>query len=163
MLFRIKLKYKYINTGVKDSTIPKLFILFIIAFSTIVLIFAFISHITFTGLVTENAYQKGLDFNKINQVSLEFNSDIQAKISIVDNIIYLNLNKDLSSSADIQAKLIKPVSAQYDQVLYFTHIKGRNLTANLPFVEQGIWEIRIKICEQQKEYVFNHRFYIIGK
>lgn len=147
-----------------SKIIPKLFILFILVFSSIVIIFGCISHYTFTGVVVENAYQKGLDFNKIYQTSLIKPSNaIKADIAVINNIVNLTITGDFKPELDgsIEAKIIKPVSSQYDMPLVFLPTgKDNCYQANLPLLPKGIWEIRIKIIKNgdSDEFVFNRRF-----
>ncbi len=139
--------------------IPSLIFGVLSLFTLVICGFIYIAYSTFTGEVTEKAYQKGLDFGKIYKTSLMQADDaVKVEISIINQSIYLTLNT-VFEDYTLEAKVVKPVSFEYDKALNFRKIDERKFQAIMPELEYGNWEVRVKIITTNgKEYVFNRRF-----
>ncbi|MCE2991937.1 MAG: FixH family protein [Candidatus Jidaibacter sp.] len=142
-----------------NSHIPILIIGFIIIFTFIIIGFFYVAQSTFTGEVTEKAYQKGLDFGKIYQTSLmQPDKSVLAEISIINDKAVLKLNTSFEDFT-LEGKIVKPVSFEYDMPLKFEKISNDKIyEAPLPILKPGNWEIRVKVVARGEDYVFNKRF-----
>jgi nitrogen fixation protein FixH len=142
-----------------NSHIPILIIGFIIIFTFIIIGFFYVAQSTFTGEVTEKAYQKGLDFGKIYQTSLmQPDKSVLAEISITNDKAVLKLNTSFEDFT-LEGKIVKPVSFEYDMPLKFEKISNDQIyEAPLPILKPGNWEIRVKVVARGEDYVFNKRF-----
>ncbi len=142
--------------------IPGLIIAFIVLFTCVIGEFVYIAHSTFTGEVTEKAYQKGLDFGKIYKTSLmQPSNDVLGEIAIVNNKVTLKLNTAFDGYS-IEAKVVKPVSSEFDEMLLLKDIGNHQFEAMLPALSAGNWEVRVKVIANDEDYVFNRRFVIAG-
>jgi nitrogen fixation protein FixH len=143
--------------------IPILIIGFIVSFTVIIVGFVHIAYSTFTGEVTEKAYQKGLDFGKIYKTSLMQPDDgVLAEIAIVDGQVNLKLNT-VFNDYSLEAKVVKPVSSEFDRKLEFKSVGDHRFEAILPKLSPGNWEIRVKVVAKGDDYVFNRRFVVSDK
>lgn len=137
--------------------IPTLIVGFLSIFTVIVCGFVYVAYTTFTGEVTEKAYQKGLDFGKIYKTSLmQTDNAVTADISVVNQVVHLRLNTEFKDYT-LEAKIVKPVSFEYDQSLKFERISEKRYRAILPNLDPGNWEVRIKVVAGGEDYVFNRR------
>lgn len=137
--------------------IPGLIFAFLCVFTIIVCGFVYVAYQTFTGEVTEKAYQKGLDFGKIYKTSLmQTDNAVTADIAIVNQLVYLKLNTAFKDYT-LEAKIVKPVSFEYDKPLQFERISNKKFRAILPKLTPGNWEVRVKIVAGGEDYVFNRR------
>ncbi len=140
--------------------IPALIIAFIISFTVIICGFVYIARSTFTGEVTEKAYQKGLDFGKIYQTSLmQPDEAVLAEIAILNSKVTLKLNTAFADYL-LEAKVVKPVTAEFDEMLSFQSMGDHKFEATLPNLTPGNWEVRVKVVAEGVDYVFNRRFVV---
>ncbi|MDF3046899.1 MAG: integral rane protein linked to a cation pump [Candidatus Midichloriaceae bacterium] len=139
--------------------IPTLIVCFIIFFTLIIIGFFYIAQSTFTGEVTEKAYQKGLDFGKIYQTSLmQPDKSVLAEISIINGKVILKLNTTFENF-NLEGKIVKPVSFEHDVPLNFEkNSSAKFYEAIFPPLTPGNWEIRVKVVAGGEDYVFNKRF-----
>lgn len=70
--------------NIKSSFIPYLFIVFTLCYIFINMAFIYLSKQSHSGIVTDNAYQKGLDYNRVlelneKQQKLGWQVDLETK------------------------------------------------------------------------------------
>lgn len=143
------------------SLIPYIIFSVILFYAVLDLIFIFVADYTFTGVFTDNYYQKGVDFNKINQQGM-YHDKIGWKSSIVCHhgkiIFYLKdqVGKPITG-AIAQAKIRLPVSKKYDALLDLEEEKPGVYTANFQFPFPAQWDIRVKANYEGIEYIATKR------
>lgn len=138
--------------------IPRLIVGTIVLFTIIVMGLFYIAQSTYTGTVTENYYQKGLDFGKIYETSL-----YQQNTNVVGDIVIFGKDAKFSLANNVvpdflEAKIVKPVADKYDQVVNFEKVNASEYKAALPDLEQGNWELRVRMLIGEDEYIFSKRF-----
>lgn len=137
--------------------IPRMIVGFIALFTLIVLGLFYIAQSTYTGTVTENYYQKGLDFGKIYQTSLyQQSTDVIGEIVIYGNDATFSLSNHVVPDF-IEAKIVKPVADKFDKVVILEKVADSSYKATLPELEQGNWELRIRVVIGEQEYIFSKR------
>jgi nitrogen fixation protein FixH len=118
---------------------------------------------TFSGVYTDNSYQKGLEFDKIhNQDIYDQKLGWKAKISFNKefNQITLHLLDRLNFpivGAKVQAKLMSPVTEVYDQGLFLNEVGEGVYKANFQPKVKGQLEVRIKAVAGKIEFITTER------
>lgn len=127
-------------------------------------IFVYFAHQTYTGPYTENAFQKGLDFDKINQQSIyQQQTAWHAEIAVQDDRITLHLTDPDGrniSDAKVLAKVVRPATNRYDQVLELKAQGDGFYNCDFVFPAPGQWEIRVKASYQDQEFITSKRVMI---
>lgn len=147
---------------------PKLIPFFILSFIAFFMlldgIFVYFAHQTYTGPYTDNAFQKGLDFDKINQQSIyQQQTAWQAVIDAQDGAITLHLtdadHRNISD-ATVLVKVVRPATNRYDQVLELKAQGDGIYNGDFVFPAPGQWEIRVKASFQDQEFITSKRVLI---
>lgn len=128
-----------------DKYIP----LYFVAFFTVVFavngVFVYKAVSTHTGVVTEDAYEKGLAYNKvIAAVDAQEALGLTSKIEVLGNdIIYSLTDKNGKLvKADVSARLIRPNQSGYDYDVKLQAEDGQyKAEANFPL--KGLWRIEV--------------------
>jgi nitrogen fixation protein FixH len=110
------------DKDIKSSFIPYLFVLFTLGYIFIDLAFIYFSKQSYSGIVTDNAYQKGLDYNRVlelneKQQQLGWQVDLDIKKGIKGEefkVILLDKGGKTISDAFVSLKIINPVRDQDD-------------------------------------------------
>ncbi|PIR34034.1 MAG: hypothetical protein COV36_01470 [Alphaproteobacteria bacterium CG11_big_fil_rev_8_21_14_0_20_44_7] len=131
-----------------DKYIP----LYIVAFFAVIFavnaVFVYLATSTHTGVVTEDAYEKGLDYNKtIELVDKQNESGIEGQILVEDGYIIF---KSIMLEADVTAYITRPTQDGYDYEIKLLGDKGYfRGKANFPM--KGQWEIRVVAKWQENQ------------
>jgi len=121
---------------------------------------------TFSGVYTDNYYQKGVDFDKINRQGI-----YQDKIGWKSDIMYNEDTRQVTlrlrdangaalAGAEVKAKVMRPVTNKFDHLLDMTELSPGLYGAKVDFLENGQWEIRVKAQLDGKEYINSRRFMV---
>lgn len=147
----------------KYGIVPFLFGL-VVFFMLMDVFFIGIAVKTFSGVQTENAYQKGVDFDKIHNQEI-YDKDIGWKVKLHLNDLQNKIQLDLSdkvnvpiTGAKIQAKIISPVTAKFDQALFLKEVSEGKYEANFQPKYKGQFEVRIKAVVGKIEYITSEKF-----
>lgn len=127
--------------------IPWLIVLFFVVISLVLGSFCYIAQKTHTGVVTEQAYEKGLRYNDvIEQSSLQEQTGYRAVINHGSNKITFILTdaggKNIESNG-VSLWLFRPVQAGMDYHMTMVRDEQGRYVADITSVEKGLWEIRI--------------------
>lgn len=144
-----------------DKRIPWYFVAFFVGLAILNVIFVTIAVKSYPDLVTENAYEKGLDYNtmietKQAQDALGWQSDFK----IMDQKIILFLtNKDgnFLSGANITAEAGRIIHGNDDHALTFVENANGYYESQEKFAIKGRWNIKAHIqWKQDKIQIKKH-------
>lgn len=147
-----------------DKWIPWYIVLFFVFLSFVFGGFAYVAQKTHTGLVTDEAYKKGLAYNSViekarAQDALGFKSDSR----MVNDALRFTLT-DRAGRAVIASKVtiwfFRPTQAKADVhgVMTLAQGGGYELTPQLP--AKGLWEVRIHAETDEGPYQTSKRMVI---
>lgn len=150
---------------IKIHYIPLAFILFTITYMALDGVFIYLANRTYNGVVTTNAYQKGLAFNEVLQANkaqekLGWQTKLEIAYSDSALIITFKLNdrQQLAiGNAEVKAMLQRPTHEGEDISFTMQEREPGIYRASLPKVEPGQWELRIKTKAQNTEYYHHQR------
>ncbi len=138
----------------KKSKIPYLFFIFFAVFITADIIMIYISQKTWRGTVTEDAYEKGLKYNKVllnnkKQQDLGYQADLKYRV-ISDEVarisfILKNKDNDIINNAKIKVKFVRPTQSGFDfkEELFLNKITN-SYQNNIIFPLIGLWRVEIQ-------------------
>jgi len=152
----------------KKSKIPYFFVVFFAIFVSVDLLYIYLSKTTWRGVVSEDSYSKGLDYNQIialtkKQKNLGWGVVIsyqntlakqgRLKVEVVDKA-----GKYLSD-AEVTVKLRRPLQEGLDFEKKLNFVSSGNYQADLIFPVKGQWQFEIivksneDLLQQVKKYV----------
>jgi nitrogen fixation protein FixH len=138
----------------KDKYILLYFVLF---FSTIIIldsIFIYLAVSTQTGLVTDQAYERGLDFNKTLSIA-ENQPNISQTFLYQDGKLIWEIAEKSGKPIDnaiVSANVIRPVIEGYDFYIEFKHVKNGLYQASPDFPLKGLWRLKLQCKWGDKQY-----------
>ena len=138
-----------------DKYIPWLFVLFFMTFMAVDAVMVTLAVRTHTGVVTEQAYEKGLSYNDtLKAVAEQTSWGWKDSISVQDgNIIYAlkDENGDAVTDATVTAQFIRPVQDGHDfsvpLIADHNHYKA---AVALPL--KGEWGVRVNVKWKNRNY-----------
>ena len=148
----------------KIQLIPYYFVLFFIFIIILDSIFVYLAFSSHTGLVSENSYEKGLNYNdiisqkekqdKLNWITVTKieNKNLIFQIKSEDNIDF--------SNAEIKAKFSSPLNDKndFEKILILT--KKNIFSSHIIFPHKGLWDVGIFVNLDSNFYQNNQRFLI---
>lgn len=141
----------------KDKYILFAFIGFFGVIFTVNIFFARTAIKTHPGVITENAYKKGLKYNEtLKQVRTQ--PKLNDKVTFEDNILRWDLNDRSISNAIVTARIIRPIQNGYDFDIDLTH-KGNGIyesSLGLPF--KGLWKAKLESKWNNQTYKTTYQF-----
>jgi nitrogen fixation protein FixH len=144
------------------SVIPYLFIIFFAIIFIVDGIIVYLALSTSTGLYTDNAYEKGLMYNKIiAQFNQQEQSPLKPTIKIdSNNVLKVKIGLDnLDQVSNVIADFISPVQAKEDFRVKLTQKNGEYV-ALIKAPRPGQWQVRVHFESSGKEYQYNKRVLI---
>lgn len=146
-----------------DKWIPWYFVAFFVGLAVVNVIFIYIATSTHSGVVTENAYSEGLNYNETiaaaeAQKNLGWSSDIfvegqDIKLQISDGDTGLR-------GASVVAWFTNPTRSDADFSVILQQTDIGLYEAKIPEGVLGQWDIRMQIEWQQIQYQTNKRIVI---
>lgn len=149
----------------KDKYIPIAFLAFVILFMLLDFMFVYLAGATYTGVYTENYYQKGIDFDKINRQSV-YNDKTGwlGEISYKDGYIAFTLRDNTGNLIKVEqviAKVMRPTTHEFDQITKLDEVGIGKYQVRHEFDELGQWDIRVKARSGKDEYVTSRRIIVM--
>ena len=152
----------------KSKFIPYLFFIFFGVIITVDCIYIYIANKTWRGVYTENAYQKGLNYNqtladKERQQNLGWS--IKATLQDLGDNSYLlsvtlfDKNNHPIKNAWLNAKIIRPIQEGFDFSQDLLQIKDSYQT-KINFPLKGQWEIEYNAIKGEDSFKQNNRYII---
>ena len=157
---------KQLKLEMKRVSLPWMIFSLIAFFMLLDLGFIALAQKTFSGVYTDNYYQKGVDFDKINRQGI-YQDEIGWKSEIMYNedsrqvsLRLRDANGRALAGAKVQAKVMRPVTNKFDHLLDMTELSSGLYGAKVDFLENGQWEIRVKAQFNGQEYINSRRFMV---
>lgn len=144
--------------------IPWLIVLFFVVIAVADAIFVYIATSTHTGVVTNQAYEKGLAYNEVlakvgEQEDLGWSVDVhidegrQLLVSVKDQ------KNQVIQGAQVKVYFFRPTMQGFDMQKKLTENNGRYTTTfDLPL--KGQWEVRVAILWNKQNYQIHKRVLI---
>ena len=132
-----------------DKYIPLYFVGFFVIIFIVNAIFLYFATKTHTGVITENAYEKGLDYNKTIELA-ETQEDLGGKIELAGNSLIFTTQKKVP--ANVTAYISRPTQAGFDFDVVFERNKTGQYIAKPNFPMQGQWKVTIVAKWDNKQY-----------
>lgn len=144
-----------------DKFIPWFFVIFFVVLTIALGSFVWIAVKSNRGLVTQDAYKKGLAYNLIiekqkQQDALQWQTNLavdrQDDGAVLVRFTLKNMVGMPISDATVQAVFVRPTEAGHDVTLPLMHKKNELYTGSTPLPFRGLWVVRI--TAQQGENTF---------
>jgi len=146
-----------INTVKKsDKFIPWYFVAFFVGLAILDGIFVYVANKTHTGVVTEGAYQQGLEYNKTiaaaeAQAALGWSGSIELENRQLVSVL-MDANGHAIAGARVEAFFFRPTQDGSDFSLTLSEVSdGRYISPELS-ANSGQWEVRIFVQWKQKQF-----------
>lgn len=146
-----------------DRFIPWCIVAFFVAQALLFAWFTYVAKTTYTGLVTEQAYEKGLAYNRTIE-----KADAQAALGLNSRIEYSNGQVVFSlrdrderpvSGAKVTGVFFRPVHDGMD-VSFEMKEDSEAYRAAISPPEKGLWEVRLRAVTVQGEYQASQRIVV---
>lgn len=147
-----------------DRWIPYYFVAFFVVLAILDGIFVTIAVSTHTGVVTDNAYQKGLGYNKtIEQYEQQQQLGWQGKVEFNRPMLAFSLkDKDgkAINGAEVVAYFTRPSKAGYDFSAPLKYSSQGVYSDEIKFPLEGLWEVRIEAKWNEQQYQKGERIVV---
>lgn len=149
-----------------DKFIPWFFVIFFVVLTIALGAFTWIAVKSNRGVVTENAYKKGLAYNSViekqkQQDALAWQADLavdkQDDGAVLLRFTLKNKQGMPLSDAAVQAVFVRPTEAGHDVTLPLTHKKNELYTASTTLPFRGLWVVRITAQRGQDSFQYEKR------
>ena len=143
----------------KDKYILFAFLGFFGVVFTVDAIFIHTALTTQTGLVTDRAYEKGLNYN---ETLLEAKSQpkLNDKVMFEDGVLIWQLNNKDTHSADVTARIIRPIQEGHDFDMILKHTGNGVYKASLDLPFKGLWEAKLSSKWNNTTYKTTYQFIV---
>tara|TARA_Y100000590_G_scaffold252746_1_gene283828 strand:+ start:54776 stop:55288 length:513 start_codon:yes stop_codon:yes gene_type:complete len=129
----------------KDKWIPFYFVIFFVVIAILDGFFVYMAVSTQTGVVTDHAYERGLNFNALLDETRS-QPDLQETALFNEGTLSWQLNDQHGApitDASVQASIQRPVQDGYDFDIALTHQGGGLYSAHLDLPLKGLWKARL--------------------
>lgn len=142
----------------KGKHVLTCFVLFFGTILTLNVIFAYTAINTQTGLVTDKAYEKGLNYNKVIDAA-------QAQPHITDKLKYehdrltWHITDEAGqpiTNAQVKAVIRRAVQDGYDFEITLPHLQNGTYGNNLNLPLRGIWNVTLSAAWNNQSYHITH-------
>ena len=155
----------YSDMAKRDRIIPLYFVAFFVFIAIMDGIFVYLATTTHSGVITENAYQKGLNYNQYitaydQQEMLGWNGDI----GYTQPALFFQLN-DKQGQPIVGAKVVAHISRATKsgldfEVLLYHKAEGKYESNAMNFPLKGQWDIRVVAEWNQQKYQQSKRIIV---
>lgn len=147
-----------------DRFIPYYFVIFFVALAGLLFWFVDIAVKTNTGVITENAYNKGLAYNKIisaadEQEKLGWKGEINLNARRISFKLTDKSNNPISN-AHVTAFFLRPTSSGHDKQIDLVPDYNGNYTADIDLELKGLWDVTILATYKENNYQKSKRLIV---
>lgn len=140
----------------KDKMILWYFVIFFLIVAIVNGIFVTIAASTHTGVITENAYQKGLNYNAVIEESekqdrLGWTSSIELKDNLLNVWLY-DKNGDDIKNAEVTVYFTRPSQEGHDFSVSLGMDSKNIYSKEVNFPLKGLWDVRVLAKWNQQQY-----------
>lgn len=147
-----------------DKYIPWMFVLFFGVFIAVDAVMVTLAVRTQTGLVTEQAYEKGLAYNRALEAAEEQSAWGGTGTVTLEGKRLSFILKDKEGrtihDADVTATVRRPVQAGYDVTYPMAPTGQQSYAADVEFPLPGEWDIRVSAKWQNRHYQTHETFIV---
>lgn len=152
----------------KKSRIPYIFVFFFLVIFVVNFIYIYISKTTWRGVVSNSAYQDGLEYNKIIKHKREqdlYGWNVKVKYdNNIDGILKISVKDQenkIIKDAKILVNFVRPITEGSDFEIIVPFNKEKKIyEKQILFPHKGQWEFKIKIIQDNKNYNINKKYII---
>ncbi|MBT3456800.1 MAG: FixH family protein [Thiotrichales bacterium] len=153
------------KASLRDRIIPLYFVAFFVVIAIFDGIFVYLATSTHSGVVTENAYQKGLNYNQyIDAYNLQEIEGWIGHIEFTGSSLIFQLNDKQGKpieTAEVVANISRSTKSGLDFVVLLVHMtNGRYENKAIKFPLKGQWDIRVLAQINQKKYQRSKRIIV---
>jgi nitrogen fixation protein FixH len=147
-----------------DKYIPWYFVAFFVVLAILDGIFVYIATSTHTGVVTDNAYKKGLEYNQTielveSQEKLGWKADIEFMQPHL--VFYLKDKTDIEiKNAEVMAYISRVTQDGYDFKINLPYKENGQYSKNINFPLKGQWDISVVVKWNQQQYQKSKRIIV---
>lgn len=148
----------------RDKWIPWYFVAFFVGLAIMDGIFVYLATSTFTGVVTDQAYERGLKYNETVAAA-----EAQAELGWV-GAAALEGNRTFSFTlsegaealigADVVAEFTRPTQSGVDFQVPLTGWHNGTYSAQVDFPLEGVWDVRVYVTWKQQQYQHSQRLIV---
>ena len=148
----------------RDKWIPWYFVAFFVGLAIMDGIFVYLATSTFTGVVTDQAYERGLKYNEtvaaaeaqaelgwVGSAALEGNETFSFTLSDGANALV---------GADVVAEFTRPTQSGVDFQVPLMGLQNGTYSAQVDFPLEGIWDVRVYVTWKQQQYQHSQRLMV---
>lgn len=147
-----------------DKYIPYYFVLFFLVVAAVNAVFVYKALTTHQGVIVENAYEKGLEYNdSIAAYEAQKQLGWNANISHKNGAVIFTLSDETGeaiSGADARAYFKRPTVKGMDFDVALTQIAPGKYSADIASVNQGLWKVTVSTKWQDKQFQKSERLVI---
>ena len=140
----------------RDRFIPLYFVAFFLVLAAMDGVFVYLATSSHTGLVTDQAYERGLAYNETIAAAEESAKlDWQADITLSGSNLILDLadaQGEPIDDANVKAEITRPTQAGYDIELTLSQTAGGTYTVPVVFPLDGQWDVRVFVEWKQQQF-----------
>jgi len=147
-----------------DKWIPWYFVAFFVVLAILDGIFVYIATSTHTGLVTDNAYKKGLAYNQTienyeAQKQLGWQTDIKLEQQDLTFAIK-DAKGNAIEDADVVAHISRVTQAGHDFDVSLQYAENGIYKNNVDFPMKGQWDVSVVVKWKQEQYQQSKRIIV---
>lgn len=151
-------------TPLRDRLIPWYFVMAFLVVLAVNAVFVYVAITSNSGVVTEHAYEKGLDYNDIKaeadkQLALGWNG----VIDYADGVLQFTLkdkNQTPLTDAHAIAYIERPLEPALNRKIVLEEKAPGDYAATVPFPKKGQWHIAVSVLWQQQTYQISKKLII---
>lgn len=140
----------------KDKYILFAFLAFFGVVFTVDAIFIHTALTTYTGVVTDKAYERGLNYNDtLNEANTQ--PELNDQVSFENGVLRWNLGIE---KAVVNARIIRPIQEGHDFDIVLNPVESGVYEAALNFPFKGLWEAKLSGKWNNKTYKTTYQFIV---
>ncbi len=148
----------------RDKWIPWYFVAFFVGLAIMDGIFVYLAKSTFTGVVTDQAYERGLKYNETVAAA-----EAQAELGWVSSAVLegdgtfnftLSDGSDVMAGAEVTAEFTRPTQSGVDFELPLVGLQNGTYSVKVDFPLEGVWDVRVYVTWNQQQYQHSQRLIV---
>ena len=138
-----------------NRIIPWYFVAFFLFIAVVDGIFVYVAISTHTGVITEKAYEKGLDYNTVLEHA-RTQPKVNDSLKVSDGFIEWRLIDKQNvpiTNAIVSVSFIRPTQAGYDFEINLEHAANGVYKGHPEFPLKGLWTANLRSSWNNKQYM----------
>ena len=148
----------------RDKWIPWYFVAFFVGLAIMDGIFVYLATSTHTGVVTDQAYDRGLKYNETvaaaaAQAELGWVSSVSLSGDGTFNFALSDGVNDMVG-AEVFAEFTRPTQSGVDFEVPLEGLRNGTYSTQVDFPLEGIWDVRVYVTWNQQQYQHSQRLMV---